>query len=697
LASTAERKLRAAQSQISQIKSQIARLDATIDRRANPGKFGLTTKARSSAGLQRTKSALLFNLNVQQGRVATNFAEVVRQKTIKAQAKIKAQKIQAERQRKQEVARQKQIVADKQKKLVADAQAQKQREREAAERKKQAEIKKAEAVFESKAIQQEVKPAFESGEESFISNLEQKRLDDLETLEKTEAIERLEQGTGFFETGPGFKQTDEPRLQAGASRKEGTLFTVKKGEVTEQPIKNILDPSSSEGRFIEGQIQAQLGTEVESFLQTEKVLSAVKTGKGPKAAEVFEQTVTPELAEAGTRPGSTILLSAEEAGLAINRPSEGFPAISGDLIADVFSPGEFAREQGVDPFALAQEEREATGLKPREPVSIGNLLGFDTPPPKKKKQATGFPSSFSITSGSPRPSNDPITQLINAGLTPTKRPITSGFIPTDRPISSIGTIGKKPPRNIPLLIGGVQSTPKIISSFESNFGSFVTDIGKDFGFDIGSDFFSSISKSISFERSTSKEKIKKKSLVKFRAEQAKIEFAKKQKRAKAAGFSVGSKGKVFKFGKVKGRTVILAEGKTVKGLQKSIAAKRQAERIAKENARIRQVNRNRREKARLIRRAKRKKAKSRARKGRAKALGRVSGTKTRKVTKVSRPSKAKRSSGASSLFISGLTSSPGTARFGGGPSASGKKTKKPTGKSTPGVFGGGFGSGRRFG
>jgi len=746
LASSAERKLKQAQSQISQAKAQIAQLQAVKLRRstgpqtqkiavlrgdiaqaerrgrdtqilklqlARALKQPATTGGRSSASQDRTIAALRQNISVFEGRASTAFAEVVRERTVKAQAKIKAQRIQAEKKAKADATKKKQAL-----KLVADSQAQKQREREAAERRKQAEIEKAQAVFQSEDIQQKVKPAFESGEESFISNLEQKRLDDLEILEKTDTIGRLEEGVGAFETGPGFKQTDDPRLQAGFSRDEGTLFTVKKGEVTEKPIKNILDPSSSEGRFIEGQIQAQLGTNIESFLQTEKVLTAVKTGKPSKAAAVFEQTVTPELAEAGTRPGSTILLSAEEAGLAINRPSEGFPAISGDLIADVLSPGEFAElvnvgEQGtafqvkggkvtsksippVDPFALAQEEREATGLIPREPVSIGNLLGFDTPPPKKKKPATGFPSSFSITSGSPKPSNDPITQLINAGLTPTKRPITSGFIPTDRPISSIGQIGKKPPRNIPLLIGGVQSTPKIISSFESNFGSFVTDIGSDFGFDIGSDFFSTLSKSITFERSISSEKIKKERKISTRS----VEFTKK--------IALAKKTKGIDFDPTTGNFSLSGparRGSTAKTFKQIVAAKKADEKriaIAERNAKIRKAqrvktaqriraSRAKRSRASSIARAKRKAQKSRAR-----PLGKVSGTKPRKVVKVSKPSKAKRSKDVSSLFISGLTTSPGTLRFGGGPSGSKKPPKKP-GKSTPGIFGGGFGSGRRFG
>lgn len=820
MASSAERKLTTAQGQIARAKAQIAKLDKTIDRRANPKKFGLDTRSRSSSGLQRQRQALLFNINVFQGRAATAFQEVVRQKTLQAQAKIKAQKLQVEKQRKAEVARQKQIVADRKAKLVADSQAQKQRDRDAEARKKQKEIEKAQAVFQSEDIQQEVKPSL-SGEESFISNLEQVRRDRLEKLEATKSIPRLEEGTTFFGTGAGFEPVDiESGKGAGASRTEGTAFTVSPGgKVTEKPIKNILSPESSEGAFIDTQIQAQLATNVESLLQTEKVLTAVQTGKASKAQAVFEQTVTPELAEAGTRGGSTVLGEADEFGVAINRPSQGIPAISGQLIGEVDAPGDFAdfvNEQGqgtafkvkkgkvtsepippVDKFEVAKSEIESTGLISGEPISFGNLLGFDTPPKTKKEKSQVFPSSFGSGGLSViEQPQDTIKSITDAGLLPTEKPITSGFIPFDQPISGISKskkgkstffaeatplppalplgveipdkklkprgaqvpIGQRDPFSpnalfVPALQtieGGlsaltlgqdinlpfqapirtpgkigepdrfgpfvfeqrtvptsktvipdplpslfiVSSSPKARASI---FEGFVFGLGKEFGFDVGGDFFKSISRSISFERSTSKEKIGKKSLTKFRAEQAKIELSKKQKRAKAAGFSVGSKGKVFKFGKVNGRTVILAEGKTVKGLQSSIRAKNKAKAdFARKKAAIqRQVaalkaSKRRRSIARAKSRAKRKVQKSRAR-----PLGKVSGTsKPRKVVKVSKPSARKRGTDRSSLFISGLTSSPGTDRFGGGPSGSKKKSKK--GKSTPGIFGGGFGSGRRF-
>ncbi len=725
MGSSAERKLRAATSSISRIKSQIASLNATIDRRANPSKFGLSTQSRKSSGLIRARTALQFNLNVEQGRAATAFQEVVREKTVKAQARIKAQQVQAEKQRKAEIARQKQAEANRQKKLVADSQAQKQRDRDAEARRKQAEIVKAQAVFQSEDIQQDVKPAFESGEESTIANLEQVRLDRLEKLEATKSIPRLEEGTTFFGTGAGFEPVDiDSGKGAGASRTEGTAFTVKKGEVTSKPIKNILDPGSSEGAFIDTQVQVQLAGNVEDLLVVEKGISALKTGKASKAASVFEQTVTPQIAESGAFGGSTFLISAQEAGLAINRPSEGFPAISGQLIGETLAPGDFAdivnadfkpggtafKVKGgkvtsqpilpIDKFELATSEIEATGFKAGEPISNLNLFGFESSPKKKSTPITSqvFPPSFG--SGGLGPLNQPrkpqntVKSIIDAGFAPTQRPIERGIIPFDQPISSLGKVGKKPPRNIPLLIGGVQTTPKLISSFESNFGSFVTDIGSNFGFDIGGDFFSSLSKSISFERSSSKKKIGKKSLALFRAEQAKLELSKKKKRAKAAGFSVGSKGKVFKFGKVNGRTVILAEGKTVKGLQASIKAKAKAKAdFARNKAAIQKavaINKARKKaksRARAKSREKRKVQKSRTR------SRTLSGTsKPRKVVKVSKPSARKRSSDRSQDFLSGLTSSPGTDRFSGGPSGSKKKSKK--GKSTPGIFGGGFG--RRF-
>jgi len=92
-------------------------------------------------------------------------------------------------------------------------------------------------------------------------------------------------------------------------------------------------------------------------------------------------------------------------------------------------------------------------------------------------------------------------------------------------------------------------------------------------FDVGGDFFISLSRLISFERSTSKEKIGKKSQAKFKAEKTALEFEQKKTRAKAAGFSVGSDGKIFKFKTVNGRKVISGEAKTVAELQKQLASK----------------------------------------------------------------------------------------------------------------------------
>ncbi len=89
-----------------------------------------------------------------------------------------------------------------------------------------------------------------------------------------------------------------------------------------------IDPLSSEGGFISSKIQSQLDTNVESLIQTQTVLGAVKTGKASKAAQVFEQTQIPKLAEDGTRGDSTLLAEADDLGLGINRPSEGFPEIS---------------------------------------------------------------------------------------------------------------------------------------------------------------------------------------------------------------------------------------------------------------------------------------------------------------------------------------------------------------------------------
>ena len=684
----AEQDLRKAQASIARQEGIIRQQEANLARAKASG--------RPTATFVRVIASLKSNISVFKARASTAFQEVVRQKTIQFQAKIKKQKEQAAKAEKQ---RQKQA----QQKLVADSQAQKQRDRDAEARKKQASILKAQEVFQSEDIQQDVKPTFETGGESTLFNLEQKRLSDIERLEKTKTIPRLEEGTSFFGTGAGFEPVDiDSGKGAGASRTEGTAFKVKDGKVTEKPIKNILDPSSSEGAFIDTQIQSQLGTNVESFLQTEKVITAIKTEKGPKAAEVFEQTVTPELAEAGTRGGSTFLISAEEAGLAINRPKEGFPAISGNLIGETIAPGDFAdivnadfvpggtafkvkkgkvTSQPIEPidkFALAKSEIELTGLVAGEPISFGNLLGFDTPPKKKSTPITSqiFPPSFG--SGGLGPLNQPrkpqntVKSIIDAGFAPTQRPIERGIIPFDQPISSLGKVGKKPPRNIPLLIGGVRTTPSILGNLEDNFGSFVTSLGSDFGFDIGGDFFKSISSNISFGRSTSTEKIRKKKKVSAKS----VEFAKKiaiAKKTPNVSFDV----KTGKFISGSPSGVGFVTGKTFAEFNKNknvaIQQKRKQEAVKKEkfnrNLKIKQQKEAKRKIASQKRRTIKAKQKS------AKFKGQSKSTK-RKTTKV-KVGAGGRSSDRSQDFLSGIGTSPGTKRA-RGPSSSGGIFNIPT-------------------
>ena len=509
------------------------------------------------------------------------------------------------------------------------------------------------SIFDSSLIQSEVGPAFSTGEEFRISELEQRREDIVEKLEGTKALERLESGQSIFETGAGFEPVS---IESGLGQ-----------EILRDKEK--IAPETSEGIFISGQIQSQQLDDISDLLDIERQISAISTElpgtpeskqkpkgdiAGVRALEALDETkqidFSPDLF-----PGSTIIATGEEFGLdkktteKIDGETFEFPAIKGTLIGEVEKPSEIAERTGEDPFALATSFREETGLIQDQPVSFGNLLGFDTPAKPTKKQPDLIEQII------PELKADPISEIIDAGLTPAEEPqIESGFIPfAPVPVSSrITSFGSPTPakrtRTSRAGRGGGVLTPSLTppSLFgESNFGSFVTDIGKSFGFDTGGDFFSALSRSISFERSSSTKAIGKKSRARFTTERANIELTKKKAKAKAAGFSLDEDGNFIKSVKV-GKQSVIRTSSTVAGLQKALKREREGK---ERTARI-LASQAKRKAAGRAKQA-RKKARRIARGGRAKPkpssspLGRVTGI-----------------SGSSNIFSIGTTSTRSTSR-----------------------------------
>jgi len=507
------------------------------------------------------------------------------------------------------------------------------------------------SIFDSSEIQSEVGPAFSTGEEFRISELEQRREDVVEGIEATKALERLESGTSIFETGAGF---DPVSIESGLGQQ------VSRDE-------DLIAPKSSEGIFVSGQIQSQLVDRLSDLGDIDKLIGAISTElpgtpeskqkekgdiAGVRALEVFEETkgieATPDLF-----PGSTIIGSAEELGVGV--PAEGFPALKGDLIVDVEKPSEIAQRTGEDPFKVATEFREETGLIEDQPVKFGELLGNVFPEEKDSRVITDKPDQF--IGGQLvglADDDDPISEILGAGLTPVEEPqIESGFIPfAPVPISSsVTSFGSptQPKRTSRAGRGGSGGvpTPSLFGDLESNFGSFVTDIGKSFGFDTGGDFFSALSRSISFERSSSTKTIGKKSRARFTTERANIELTKKKAKAKAAGFSLDEDGNFIKSVKV-GKQTVIRTSSTVAGLQKALKREKEGKertaRILASQAKRKAAGRAKqaRKKARRIARGGRPKAK---RTRDTSPLGRVTGI-----------------GGSSNIFSVGTTSTRSTSR-----------------------------------
>jgi hypothetical protein len=502
------------------------------------------------------------------------------------------------------------------------------------------------SIFDSSEIQSEVGPAFSTGEEFRISELEQRREDVVEGIEATKALERLESGTSIFETGAGFEPVS---IESGLGQQ------VRRDE-------DLVTPESSEGIFVSGQIQSQLVDRLSDLGKIDELIGAISTElpdtpeskqkpkgdiAGVRALEVFEETkgieATPDLF-----PGSTILGTAEELGVGV--PAEGFPALKGDLIVDVEKPSEIAKRTGEDPFAVATEFREQTGLIQDQPVSFGELLGFDTPPKPKKSKTPEEELLISLERDERTGAG--FNSLIDIGLEPAKDPqIESGFLPfAPVPISSsVTSFGSPTPAKRTRTSragrgGGGVLTPSLFGDLESNFGSFVTDIGKSFGFDTGGDFFSALSRSISFERSSSSERIGQKSRTRFTTERANIELTKKKAKAKAAGFTLDEDGNFIKSVKV-GKQTVIRTSSTVAGLQKAL--KREKE--GKERT------------ARILASQAKRKAAGRAKQARKKAR-RIARPKAKRTRDTSPLGRVTGISGSSNIFSVGTTSTRSTSR-----------------------------------
>lgn len=586
----AERDLKSAQSGVERSQALIKQAETQI--------ASAKASGRSTASGERLLAAAKQNLAVFQGRAQTAFQEVAKIEFAKRQA-------QAERERKKQIAAQKAEEARKKKEAELIAQ------RKATEESKRLQEQRAKA--EQAALLDVAKtpaPIATTGEESQLQKLGQRREDVIEKLEKTQAIERLESGTTVFETGAGFKPV---KIDSGAGqvfkRPDGTIFVVRDGQVSELPNFRTVDPSSSEGSFIAGQIQSQQVDTLSDLLDVEKQIAIIKSEEpgtaeskfakdtaGVTALETAQQTrgieATPDLF-----PGETILGTAEEFGVAVPAkikvgPGEfvTLPKISGSLFAEVESPGQladrvnkqfipgsdFVVEGGqvtefvrtpLDPFQIAQEEREQTGLIPGEPVSFGSLLGFDSPPPKKKQEPTKITKS-----------NDPLQAIAEAGLQPTSQQISSGIIPfapvTQQalPVSDkkakkgqsvfqqqIPEIDVPSTKNIglpPLPSAGLVSGARTVLPTVETFGDFLGDLGKSLGIG-GTSFFDTISKGVSFSsifggptktKLTDAQKAKKEiDSLKRRGGSIPVSlineaFPEKSKQAKQLGFQLNSQG-----------------------------------------------------------------------------------------------------------------------------------------------------------
>jgi len=688
----------------------------------------LLAKGRRS-GNQTLVSAAQANIRVLEGRATTAFQVIAREEAVKAQARARAQ---AQAQQKAEAQRQAQIKA----KAIADAQRTKSQKLASA---KAAEAERArQESFDSSKIQQETKQSFATGTEFQLSVLEQRRLDAIEKVEKTKAIERLAEGTTPFQTGPGFDAVTEDQGQKFSRSEDGedlagTVFSVKGGITTERPAKVVL-PGEPEGIFISGQIQSQNVDAISDVLDIEKQIGAIKTEipgtpefsrddpesrGGVAALEVLKETrgidFSPDLF-----PGSNIIGTAEEFGVAVKSKEkfEGqtfeFPALKGTLTGETLKPSEVADITGDDPFAVAQEFREETGLIPGQPVSFGNLLGFDTPKKQKTIQPTVIKSK----------TQDPLLALQAQGLN--LRPsdqlkVESGFIPFAQPISQPKTPKRTSKSSVflsPTSAGFVAAPAVTISSFDS----FLSGLGS--SFNISSDLFKTVSSGLDFGNIFGKKKLpprkqtsaqKKASAKAVAAGQiATLQrqgrsvpsslisqaFPDKSARAKKAGFQVSSSGQIFEGARSKGTFTGLSGSSVAQVKTKRASLEKKKREVA-----ARKAERARKEAALFAARKK----KSKKRKGRSTGarapssqvsiFGGGSSSFSVPTVSVSRPSAQKRSSSISQIFISSGGTQGRSARSTAiktGPSASKKKTTTKK-KSTPGIFGGGFGGGRRFG
>jgi len=719
----------------------------------------LLAKGKRS-GNQTLVSAAQANIRVLEGRATTAFQKIAREAAVKAQARQRAQAqaqqiAQAKRQAQERAERQaqQQVVqipvpvakAPAPARLTSRQRALRIREAAQVARKEKADsdaAKKAEElrsreIFESEAIQSQAKPSFATGEAFRISELEQRREAAVEKVEATKSLERLEAGTTVFETGAGFNPV---ALESGEGQKfsrskdgvdlAGTIFSVKEGKVSERPAKDVL-PGEPEGLFISGQVQSQLVDNIDDVLTIDKQIGAIKTEipgtpefsrdledpdsrGGVAALDVFKQTkgieATPDLF-----PDRTVVATAEELGVAVKTKEKffgetfEFPALKGTLIAEVESPSEEAERTGGDPFAIAQDIREQTGLIPGEPVSFGSLLGQDIP--EKAIQPTVSKSK----------TEDPLLAL-QAQQSQTLPPFAGSLESVFGSQQSISQ-PKLPKRGkssvfLPPTSAGFVGAPAVSAS---NFDSFLSNLGSTFN--ISSDLFSKVSSGLDFGNIFGTKKLpkrvqtasQKKASAKAKAagQIATLQrqgrsvpssliaqaFPDKSARAKAAGFQVSSSGQIFEGRKSKG-TFTGLKGSSVAQVKSKRA---EIKRIAAEKAR------KAREKAQRIAAEKRRRAiRKRQKKGRSTGArapssqvsifgGSGSSSFSVPTVSVSRPSAQKRSSQKSQDFISGFGTSPGTERASKGPSGSGKGKPKPKGKSTPQIFGGGFGSGRRFG
>lgn len=679
-----EQDLKSAQAGVERSKALIKQAEAQIAQAKASG--------RSTSSGERLLAAAKQNLTVFESRAKTAFVEVAKKEAEK-------RKDEAERRRKAEEARKKKEEARKRKEAELIEQ------RKATEESKRLQEEKAKMVFEPSSVVDAPKPIATTGEESQLQKLEQRERDVTEQIEKTQALQRLEAGTTVFQTGAGFKPV---KIDSGAGqvfkRPDGTLFVVKDGKTTELPNIRTISPESSEGQFISGQIQAQNVDRLSDLLDVQKQLAILRSEEpgtpesefakdkaGVTALETAQQTrgieATPDLF-----PGETIIGTAEEFGVAVPAkiklgPGESviLPKLSGTLFAEVESPSQlagrlnqefvpgsdFVVKEGkttefvrtpVDPFDIAQQEREQTGLIPGEPTPFGSLLGFDVPPqtPKKKQEEVKITKS-----------NDPLLQIQEAGLIPTTQKIQTGVIPFDQPsLSTKPSGGKKggsvfsqksvPEIDVPPVdriglppipaAGAVSGARSVLPTVES-FGDFLGDLGKSLGI-AGTDFFDTISKGVSFTGifGGGQTRVSQTDAQKAKSEIAKLKkrggsiptslinraFPEKAAEAKRLGFQLNSKGEFVEGFRSKG-TLTGAKSKSATALQSSITARKKAAAEAKK----REEERKRREAL-----EKRKKSLQKLKKGKTvqapKQARIIVGTKTKKKKTATKTKKPKR-------------------------------------------------------